>query len=424
MNFYSQIELVPPDDDGSPVTISIPGSKSITNRALILAAISKGQTTLHGALWSEDTQIMVEALRKLGFSIEVEKDFYEPCNRIITITGLGGEIPNKGSQSDPLEIYVGNAGTAARFLVAFLCTGQGVYRVSGVDRMHKRPQKSLFKSLKELGYKIESNGNFLPATIYGGGRKKGDVSVSIDESSQFASALLLVAKVGDWNVSIEKEDGDNMPYVEMTKKMISGFPIMGGDYKIEPDSSSASYFWAAAHILGIPINITNWPSTTWQIDTSFPNYLPIPSELSREIHLGDSILTAIAIAPLSENPCTFNDLGRLRVQECERVIAMRTELSKLGANIKETGDSLFVEPSLESLNGAEIDTYDDHRIAMSLSLIGIKVRGVRINDPGCVKKTFPNFFSKWTAPKPNGLGFSIIDTKTKNLIPSKDLIVG
>lgn len=423
MDFFPQIELVPASENTSEVNISIPGSKSITNRALILAAISKGQTTLNGALWSEDTQIMVGALKKLGFTIEVLDDPNEPCNRTITISGLGGHIPISGTESEPLDIFVGNAGTAARFLVAFLCTGRGVYHVSGVERMHKRPQRALFSSLKNLGYKIESNADYLPATIYGGGRKEKEVSVSIDESSQFASALLLVSKVGGWRVTIDKEEGDNMPYVEMTKQMIDGFPSTGGDYKIEPDSSSASYFWAAAHVLDIPIKIVNWPSTNWQVDTFFPKYLPLPPELSREIHLGDSILTAIALAPLMNKPYSFHDLGRLRVQECERVVAMRTELSKIGAQITEKGESLFVEPSRHNLHGAEIDTYNDHRIAMSMSLIGIKVPGIRINNPGCVNKTFPNFFSKWSDKRPHGLGLTVRDPKTKRSIPPEELVV-
>jgi 3-phosphoshikimate 1-carboxyvinyltransferase len=207
------IEIVPLD---KPVRaeITVPGSKSITNRALILAALADGEVTLTGALWSEDTQIMVECLQKLGFEIRVENDPEEFCNRTITVKGLGGKIPNAGTIEKPLELFVGNAGTAARFLSAFVCLGDGVYRLSGVARMHERPQAALFSALRELGYRVESeNGNDkLPVIISHrdteSTEKKSDsvssmplwqkqCKVSIEESSQFASALLLCAKVGE-----------------------------------------------------------------------------------------------------------------------------------------------------------------------------------------------------------------------------------
>ena len=162
------IEIVPLD---KPVRaeITVPGSKSITNRALVLAALADGQVTLTGALWSEDTQIMADCLRKLGFEIHVENDPEEFCNRTIAVRGLGGKIPNGGTAEKPLELFVGNAGTVARFLAAFVCLGNGVYRLSGVPRMHERPQAALFQALRELGYRVESeNGNDrLPVTIFG-----------------------------------------------------------------------------------------------------------------------------------------------------------------------------------------------------------------------------------------------------------------
>src|SRR5882672_5448299 len=163
------IEIVPLD---KPVRaeITVPGSKSITNRALILAALANGETTLQGALWSEDTQVMVEVLQKLGFEVKVEPDPEEFCNRTITVKGLGGKIPNAGTKEKPLELFVGNAGTAARFLAAMVCLGNGVYRLSGVPRMHERPQAALFLALRELGYRVESEkGNDkLPVKIFGG----------------------------------------------------------------------------------------------------------------------------------------------------------------------------------------------------------------------------------------------------------------
>src|SRR6267142_1543809 len=195
------IEIVPLD---KPVRaeITVPGSKSITNRALILAALANGETTLQGALWSEDTQVMVEALKKLGFEVKVEPDPEEFCNRTITVKGLGGKIPNAGTEEKPLEIFVGNAGTAARFLSALVCLGQGVYRLYGVPRMHERPQAALFSALRELGYRIESSTGMLPALIYGTGPRPGNCRVSIEEGSQFASALLLGASTGGWHVEV------------------------------------------------------------------------------------------------------------------------------------------------------------------------------------------------------------------------------
>src|SRR6185295_6211316 len=187
------IEIVPLD---KPVhaEITVPGSKSITNRALVLAALAEGETTLQGALWSEDTQVMVECLQELGFMVNVAPDPDEVCNRTITVYGQGGNIPGGGTLENPLELFVGNAGTAARFLTAMVCLGQGVYRLHGVPRMHVRPQAALFQALRELGYRIDSSNDKLPALIHGAGPKPGaKCAVSIEESSQFASALLLGA---------------------------------------------------------------------------------------------------------------------------------------------------------------------------------------------------------------------------------------
>src|SRR5271154_7131528 len=258
------IEIVPID---KPVRaeITVPGSKSITNRALILAALADGEVTLKGALWSEDTQIMVECLQKLGFEIRIENDSAEFCNRTITVKGLGGKIPKGGTAEKPLELFVGNAGTAARFLSAFVCLGNGVYRLSGVPRMHERPQAALFQALRELGYRIESENNKLPVKIFGEGPKNGKCRVSIEESSQFASALLLCAKVGNWEIEIIGENAEESPYVAMTLKLIEAFPKNGGTFQIEPDASSGSYILAAGWLFqdreSYPFSVAEWPSS-------------------------------------------------------------------------------------------------------------------------------------------------------------------
>lgn len=414
--------------------ITVPGSKSITNRALILAALAQGHVTLRGALWSEDTQLMVAALKKLGFELEVQTEPAEPCNRTIHVTGLGGKIPNAGRPEAPLELYIGNSGTAARFLTAFVCLGHGVYRLYGTPRMHERPQAALFSALRQLGYRIDSPNDRLPATIYGPGaiRERGlaeanglrTCTVSIEESSQFASAMLLCSAIGGWNVKVIGENAEESPYVRMTIEMLKLFPSQGGEFQIEPDASSASYFLALDAILGSStapsglIRVANWPSSDLQIDSAFTRFLPLPRRLSRKTDLGDSIMTAIVIAPFAGYTVEFTDLGRLRLQECDRVKALKTELSRCGASVQEKNDTLVVHPS--ALHGAEIETYDDHRIAMCFSILGLKVPGIKIKNPACVRKTFPSFFQKLAAPQPTGLDATIVDGLTgRKLAPAE-----
>ena len=420
MSLPDLIEIVPLSA-APEVEITVPGSKSITNRALILAALAEGEVTLEGALWSEDTQVMVEALQKLGYSIEVQPDPGEAANRTIHVAGLGQAIPSGGTEDKPLELFVGNAGTAARFLTAFLCLGRGVYRLSGVLRMHERPQAALLQALRELGYRIDSENDRLPVTIHGQGPSGGSCRVDIAMSTQFASALLLGAGIGRWQVGIDGEQGAASPYVAMTSSLIDVFPSRGGSFAIEPDASGGSYFWAAGHILSeagsLPVQVARWPSSGWQIDAAFPGRLPLPPSTSRQDNLGDSIMTAIAIAPLARRQTEFTELGRLRVQECERVVAMRTELAKCGAAIDESGDTLTLQPG--ALHGAEVDTYEDHRMAMCFATLGLKVPGIRIKNPACVRKTFPTFFQKLAAPAPLGLGATVRDGNGNELKPEQ-----
>lgn len=402
MSLPDLIEIVPLD---KPVKaeVTVPGSKSITNRALVLAALANGTVTLEGALWSEDTQVMVECLHKLGFKVDVQQDPHESCNRTITVEGRGGLIPQAGTPAQPLELFVGNAGTAARFLAAMVCLGKGVYRLSGVPRMHERPQASLFESLRQLGYQIDSANNKLPALIHGTGPKPGSCRVSVDESSQFASALILSGELGPWQIQIAGANVDELPYVEMTRELVKAFPKNGGIFQIEPDASSGSYFWGAAQ------SVSHWPKSGWQIDGEFPKFLPLPDVISRESDLGDSIMTGIVLAPFKQQPTKFTELGRLRVQECERVVALRTELTKCGAKVVEEGDTLTVYPS--QLHGAEIETYNDHRMAMCFAVVGLRVPGIKLRNPSCVKKTFPNFFQKLS----QDLGVTILDAKGNKL---------
>lgn len=411
MRLPASLEIVPPT---RPIRadVVVPGSKSITNRALILAALARGTTTLRGALWSDDTQVMVEALGRLGFEVSVAPDADEPSNRTITVVGQGGSVPRAGTPAAPLELFVGNAGTAARFLTALVCLGRGSYRLSGVARMHERPQAPLFDALRALGHGIDAPGGKLPAVVHAAGPRPGAVSVSAAESSQFASALLLAAPVGGWEVTVTGSNADELPYVEMTRALQRTFPRDGGDFTVEPDASSGSYLWAAGWLLDRPgptagsrITVRHWPTSGWQIDAEFPRHLPLPPTLSRDRDLGDSIMTAIVLAPFAARPTRFTDLGRLRVQECERVVALRTELGKCGAAVTESGDTLTVQPG--PLHGAEIETYGDHRMAMCFATLGLVVPGLRILDPACVAKTFPDFFAKLA-----GLGVAVLDGGT------------
>merc|ERR1712232_1457255 len=374
---------------------------------------------------------MVDCMQKLGIKVDVVPDPVVSSNRLITVHGCNGEIPNSGTKEAPLELFVQNAGTAARFLLAMVCLGPGVYRLSGVPRMHERPQKELVRALRELGYRIDTPNDKLPAIFHGGGPRPGSVTVSVDDSSQFASALLLSSKAGGWQVSVpEGANPDELPYVEMTRQLLKTFPASGGEFQIEPDASSASYFHAVNALFPdvepVRVKACQPPKsaggTGWQIDAEFPKLAPVAKRdgdvpgspedqektaqtVSRKTDLGDSIMTAISIAPLATVPLQFTNLGVLRKQECERVQALRTELTKCGAKVTETGDMLNIEPcEASSLGNAKIHTYHDHRMAMCLATLGLVAQGIKIEDPSCVRKTVPSFFQTLAAAPPRGLG--------------------
>jgi 3-phosphoshikimate 1-carboxyvinyltransferase len=278
--------------------------------------------------------------------------------------------------------------------------------------------------------------------------------VSLADSSQFASALLLAGGVGGWQVEITGANEDELPYVDMTRELVKVFPAHDGEFQIEPDASSGSYFWAADWIQWIrpfpngeraepnSIVVKDWPKSDLQVDAKYRELRDLQLEaISRRNHVADSIMVAIVKAPLNRAPIQhqhhfpsgtqpntpsptlaprrFTDLGRLRVQECERVFALRTELTKCGADVREEGDTLTVYPS--ALHGAEIETYDDHRMAMCFAVLGLKVPGIKIKNPACVKKTFPNFFQKLATPPPHGLGAEIRDAATGRKLALEEL---
>lgn len=423
------LEVVPPP---APIRarVSVPGSKSETNRALILAALGDGEFTLRGALWSDDTQVMVECIRTLGMAVEVTPDPTEPDNRTIVVQGGAGRLAPGGTEAAPLELFVGNAGTAARFLVALVCLGEGAYRLSGTKRMHERPQAALFEALRGLGYRIDSPNGCLPAVVHGGGRRPGRTTVSIRESSQFASALLLCADHGGWEVEVADANADESPYVVMTEQMLPIYRVPG-EHQVEGDASSASYLVGADLLARLrggdaeSVTVTNWPRTDWQFDVRFERFCAdvlaerIPPLVSRTTDLGDSIMTAIVLAPLIAGPVRFVGLDRLRVQECDRVMALYEGLTACGARVDLEGDDLTVYPS--TLHGAEIETFEDHRVAMCFAMLGLFVPGIVIRNPACVSKTFPDFFRKLATPMPDGLGATLRDPSDGHVLTAGEL---
>jgi 3-phosphoshikimate 1-carboxyvinyltransferase len=238
--------------------------------------------------------------------------------------------------------------------------------------------------------------------------------------------LLPAARAG-WRIEVVGEDAEELPYVDMTRRLIEAFPPADGHFRIEPDASSGSYFWGAGSLWAkspagpFPVRVAHWPDSGWQIDQRFPEVLA-RTTLSRRHDLGDSIMTAVVLAPFGNETRRFTDLARLRVQECERVMALRTELHRCGARVEEQGDTLVVHPS--SLHGAEIETYDDHRIAMCFALVGLRTAGIRLRNPACVRKTFPHFFAKLSLPPPAGLGVRFLEAGTGRTLTGADLLPG
>ncbi|HVM60123.1 MAG TPA: 3-phosphoshikimate 1-carboxyvinyltransferase [Verrucomicrobiae bacterium] len=372
----------PPD-----CTITVPGSKSITNRALILAALADGKCVLRGALWADDTQVMVDSLQKLGFEVTVEPDPAEECNRTITVVGRGGEIPAKKA-----DLYVGNAGTAARFLTALVCLGLGEYRIDGDARMRERPMRHLFDALRGLKVQMEAEHDRLPVLIHAHGLRGGRVDIAMTASSQFASAVTLISRRARLELSFHNWEKEKQGYVAMTEDVVRSF---SADYLIEPDLSSASYFVASGWMTGGHVDVAGWPARPVQIDGEFRKFLPPPPSVSRLRDLGDSVLTLAVCALFGKQPLRVVDAERLRLQETDRIEAMMTELGRVGAKAEARSDRFTVWPAEPGqLHGADIETYNDHRMAMCFAVLGLKVPGIRIKNPGCVSKTFPNFFDK------------------------------
>ncbi len=372
-------------------SVTLPGSKSITNRALILAALTRGTTTLHGALFSRDTQIMVAALRALGFVVVTDENALT-----ITIAGRGGEIPVREARID-----VGNAGTAARFLTAFVCLRpDGTYHFDGDEAMRRRPIGALIEAIESQG--TRASGRNFPFTLRTAGLRGGEVALDASESSQMLSALLLVAPHAKSPLTVKlKGEAGSKPFVAMTEAMVRQFAAAPADYRIEGDASAASYFLALPVVTGGALTLPNYGGPL-QGDMQFREVIAAVARDRRGRdqnfrEFSDTFLTLAAIAPLLDGPTKISGIAHTRKQETDRVAGMARELTKLGQHVIETEDALEIHPR-PLVPGVEIETYHDHRFAMSFGILGCQdllkngQPWLTIKDPACCAKTFPAFF--------------------------------
>jgi 3-phosphoshikimate 1-carboxyvinyltransferase len=402
-------------------TVRPPGSKSITNRALVCAALARGESLLTGALESEDTQVMLEALGRLG--IDVQRD---PAAATVRVSGCDGQLPASGA-----DLFVGNSGTTMRFLTALVALGRGTFRLDGVPRMRARPIGDLLEALVALGVSARSElGNGCPPVVVeAAGLRGGRAEIRGDVSSQFLSGLLLAAPYADARLEIEVA-GDlvSRPYVEMTLAVMRSFGAevvasgeglcyrvsngaryQGRTYAIEPDASAASYFFGAAAATGGDVTVQGLGRGSLQGDVAFCDCLErMGCEVQWRPHsirvvgrplagieadmnaISDTAQTLAVVALFAEGPTTIRGVAHIRHKETDRIADLARELRKLGAAVDELPDGLRIAPG--ELRGAAIDTYGDHRMAMSFALAGLRIPSVEIRDPGCVAKTYPRYF--------------------------------
>lgn len=419
MNTYHVKTLTKPVD----LKVEVPGSKSITNRALFMAALGNGESVLHGVLFSDDSRYFLSSLQSLGFKVQTDEDKKE-----VIIEGQQGQIPKKEA-----KIYVGSAGTAARFLTAMLALSDGVYTVQASEQMKKRPMKPLFDTLERMGAKftyLEKEG-FLPVCIQGTRKAKTEIEIDISKSTQFLSALLMMAPVLEENIRIrivsEKKDG---AYIRITRKMMEQFGVLSTfdgevyqiekgqsyknlSYQIEPDVSAACYFYAMAVLTGGRAVVCHVHQDSMQGDLKF---LGVLEQLGAKVldtpdgievlgtpdgiydgitvnmnDFSDQTMTLAALAPFARTKTVIRGIGHIRLQESDRLSAIATELKKMGIVVEEGEDFLVIHPG--EVRPSQVETYDDHRIAMAFSLVGLRAEGITILNPLCCKKTFENYFT-------------------------------
>lgn len=401
-------------------SIRPPGSKSITNRALVCAALADGTSVLRGALDSEDTRVMIDSLQRLGLDVRTNESRTE-----ITVAGCAGRIPVAEA-----DLFLANSGTSIRFLTALTTLGHGRFRLDGVERMRERPIQDLLDGLQQLGADVRSelDNGCPPVVVRADGLPGGSTTVRGNVSSQFLSGLLMAAPYAQREVSL-LVDGElvSQPYVRMTLAVMSAFGIRvddsrwdrfviaagnryaGRDYAVEPDASAASYFWAAAAITGGQVTVEGLTRDALQGDVAFCECL---AQMGCRVEYGansitvvggwlhgitvdmnaisDTVLTLAAVALYADSPTTISGVAHIRHKESDRIGDLARELRQLGAAVEELPDGLRIVPA--TLRGAEIKTYNDHRMAMSLALAGLRTPGVVILNPRCTEKTYPHFF--------------------------------
>ncbi len=398
-----------------------PGSKSITNRALVCAALADGVSTLTGALDSEDTRVMIDGLGRLGIVVESGDS-----GRTLVVHGAGGRIPALEA-----ELFCANSGTTIRFLTALATLGHGSFRLDGIERMRERPISDLIDALNQLGAhaRSEHDNGCPPVIVHANGLPGGTATVRGGISSQFLSGLLLAAPAARSPVELQVTGQlVSQPYIRMTLAVMRAFgvdaatndaltrfeiaehaPYRARVFAIEPDASAASYFWAAAAITGGEVTVEGLSAASLQGDVAFVDCLErMGCEIRRDANsitvvgrslkgidvdmnaISDTVQTLAVVALFAAGSTTIRNIAHVRHKETDRIHALAVELRKLGADVVERGDGLAIEPG--QLRSATIDTYNDHRMAMSLTLAGFKIQGVRIQNPACVDKTYPRYF--------------------------------
>lgn len=406
-----------------PVTgrVRPPGSKSITNRALIAAALADGESRLTGVLDSRDTQVMNDSLNRLGIPVE-----HDPAAAAAVVRGCTGRPPAKTA-----ELWLENSGTSIRFLTALCALGTGTYRLDGNERMRQRPIGDLAAALRHCGVQVvcESDGDCPPVEVRSSGIHGGTVTVSGSISSQYLSALLLAAPCAESEVEIVV-DGElvSRPYVDMTLGVMRAFGVKTAsglgrperfvirpqtyrptEYAVEPDASAASYFLAAAAITGGSVTVDGLSRNSLQGDVAFADVLERmgcrvewgPDSVTvhgGELHgvdvdmnaISDTAQTLAAVAVFADGPTRIRNIAHSRHKETDRIAAVATELRRLGLQADEHDDGLTIHPG--PTQPAVVQTYDDHRMAMSFALIGLRATGIDIADPECTAKTYPRFF--------------------------------
>jgi len=401
-------------------SIRPPGSKSLTNRAVVIAALARGESRLTNVLESQDTQVMLESCRRLGVAVE-----HDPAACLMRVPGCSGRFP--ASQA---ELFLENSGTSIRFLTAACATGQGRFKLDGNARMRQRPILDLVTALNTLGADVRcaTESGCPPVEIVANGLPGGRASVAANISSQYLSALLMAAPCAKFPVELQIAGGlVSEPYIDMTLGVMRCFGAKvtrdnegslrveptgyrGTEYDIEPDASAASYFFAAAAITGGTLTVLGLGRDSLQGDLQFVHALArmgcdvIIGEDRTTVHGGelhgididmnaisDTAQTLAAVAVFAKGPTTIRNIAHVRHKETDRIAAVVTELKRLGLQAEERPDGLTIHPG--SPQPTTIETYDDHRMAMSFSLIGLKAPGIRIANPSCTAKTYPNYFA-------------------------------